>query len=305
MKYNPDDFVIQGTENEFTDQIISNPVSYWKITLRRFVTNRVALVSAFILLIIIILCVIGPSLSGYGFEDINMQIKNSSPNKEHWFGTDQLGRDLFTRVWRGGRVSIIIGVVGAVISAVIGCIYGGIAAYFGGWVDMVMMRIVEIISSIPNLLLVILISVVLDSKSIGTLMFALLITSWCGLARLVRSEMLRISKSEYVMAARLMGVSSFKIVLTHLIPNCMSTIIVNLTFRIPDLIFAEAFLSYVGLGVQSPETSWGALASAASTVYMFYPYQLVFPTLMIALTMLCFILIGDGLRDAMDPKLWR
>lgn len=305
MKYNPDDFVIQGTENEFTDQIISNPVSYWKITLRRFVTNRVALVSAFILLIIIIFCVIGPSLSGYGFEDINMQIKNSSPNKEHWFGTDQLGRDLFTRVWRGGRVSIIIGVVGAVISAVIGCIYGGIAAYFGGWVDMVMMRIVEIISSIPNLLLVILISVVLDSKSIGTLMFALLITSWCGLARLVRSEMLRISKSEYVMAARLMGVSSFKIVLTHLIPNCMSTIIVNLTFRIPDLIFAEAFLSYVGLGVQSPETSWGALASAASTVYMFYPYQLVFPTLMIALTMLCFILIGDGLRDAMDPKLWR
>ena len=136
-------------------------------------------------------------------------------------------------------------------------------------------------------------------------MFALLITSWCGLARLVRSEMLRISKSEYVMAARLMGVSSFKIVLTHLIPNCMSTIIVNLTFRIPGLIFAEAFLSYVGLGVQSPETSWGALASAASTVYMFYPYQLVFPTLMIALTMLCFILIGDGLRDAMDPKLWR
>ncbi len=305
MNYEPNDFVIQGTESEFTDQIISNPVSYWKITLRRFVTNRVALVSAFVLLVIILFCVIGPSLSGYDFEEINMQIKNNSPSREHWFGTDQLGRDLFTRVWRGGRVSILIGVVGAVVSAVIGCIYGGIAAYFGGWVDMIMMRIVEVISSIPNLLLVILISVVLDSKSIGTLMFALLITSWCGLARLVRSEMLRISKSEYVMAARLMGVSSFKIVLTHLIPNCMSTIIVNLTFRIPGLIFAEAFLSYVGLGVQSPETSWGALASAASTVYMFYPYQLVFPTLMIALTMLCFILIGDGLRDAMDPKLWR
>lgn len=305
MNYEPNDFVIQGTESEFTDQIISNPVSYWKITLRRFVTNRVALVSAFVLLVIILFCVIGPSLSGYDFEEINMQIKNNSPSREHWFGTDQLGRDLFTRVWRGGRVSILIGVVGAVVSAVIGCIYGGIAAYFGGWVDMIMMRIVEAISSIPNLLLIILISVVLDSKSIGTLMFALLITSWCGLARLVRSEMLRISKSEYVMAARLMGVSSFKIVLTHLIPNCMSTIIVNLTFRIPGLIFAEAFLSYVGLGVQSPETSWGALASAASTVYMFYPYQLVFPTLMIALTMLCFILIGDGLRDAMDPKLWR
>lgn len=277
MNYEPNDFVIQGTESEFTDQIISNPVSYWKITLRRFVTNRVALVSAFVLLVIILFCVIGPSLSGYDFEEINMQIKNNSPSREHWFGTDQLGRDLFTRVWRGGRVSILIGVVGAVVSAVIGCIYGGIAAYFGGWVDMIMMRIVEVISSIPNLLLVILISVVLDSKSIGTLMFALLITSWCGLARLVRSEMLRISKSEYVMAARLMGVSSFKIVLTHLIPNCMSTIIVNLTFRIPGLIFAEAFLSYVGLGVQSPETSWGALASAASTVYMFYPYQLVFP----------------------------
>lgn len=168
-----------------------------------------------------------------------------------------------------------------------------------------MMRTVEIVSSVPHLLVVIMISIVLDSKSIGTLMFAMLVTSWCGLARLVRSQMLQISQSEYVMAARQLGVGSFKVVLTHLIPNCMSIIIVNMTFSIPGLIFSEAFLSYVGLGVQSPETSWGALASAAAASFLTHPNQLFFPTLMISLTMLCFILIGDGLRDAMDPKLWR
>lgn len=151
----------------------------------------------------------------------------------------------------------MIGVAGALISVVVGCLYGGVSAYLGGAVDTVMMRIVEIISSVPHLLVVIMISIVLDSKSIGTLMFAMLVTSWCGLARLVRSQMLQISQSEYVMAARQLGVGSFKVVLTHLIPNCMSIIIVNMTFSIPGLIFSEAFLSYVGLGVQSPETSWG------------------------------------------------
>lgn len=300
-----DDFVLCGADTANMEQIATPPSSYWKVTLKRFSSNKVALVAAAVMLIIILLCIFGPILSGYEFEQMDMKAKNQGPSLVHLFGTDQLGRDLFTRVCRGGRISIMIGVAGALISVVVGCLYGGVSAYLGGAVDTVMMRIVEIVSSVPHLLVVIMISIVLDSKSIGTLMFAMLVTSWCGLARLVRSQMLQISQSEYVMAARQLGVGSFKVVLTHLIPNCMSIIIVNMTFSIPGLIFSEAFLSYVGLGVQSPETSWGALASAAAASFLTHPNQLFFPTLMISLTMLCFILIGDGLRDAMDPKLWR
>lgn len=300
-----DDFVLCGADTANMEQIATPPSSYWKVTLKRFSSNKVALVAAAVMLIIILLCIFGPILSGYKFEQMDMKAKNQGPSLAHLFGTDQLGRDLFTRVCRGGRISIMIGVAGALISVVVGCLYGGVSAYLGGAVDTVMMRIVEIVSSVPHLLVVIMISIVLDSKSIGTLMFAMLVTSWCGLARLVRSQMLQISQSEYVMAARQLGVGSFKVVLTHLIPNCMSIIIVNMTFSIPGLIFSEAFLSYVGLGVQSPETSWGALASAAAASFLTHPNQLFFPTLMISLTMLCFILIGDGLRDAMDPKLWR
>ena len=300
-----DDFVLCGADTANMEQIATPPSSYWKVTLKRFCSNKVALVAAAVMLIIILLCIFGPILSGYEFEQMDMKAKNQGPSLTHLFGTDQLGRDLFTRVCRGGRISIMIGVAGALISVVVGCLYGGVSAYLGGAVDTVMMRIVEIISSVPHLLVVIMISIVLDSKSIGTLMFAMLVTSWCGLARLVRSQMLQISQSEYVMAARQLGVGSFKVVLTHLIPNCMSIIIVNMTFSIPGLIFSEAFLSYVGLGVQSPETSWGALSSAAAASFLTHPNQLFFPTLMISLTMLCFILIGDGLRDAMDPKLWR
>ena len=300
-----DDFVLCGADTANMEQIATPPSSYWKVTLKRFSSNKVALVAAAVMLIIILLCIFGPILSGYEFEQMDMKAKNQGPSLAHLFGTDQLGRDLFTRVCRGGRISIMIGVAGALISVMVGCLYGGVSAYLGGAVDTVMMRIVEIVSSVPHLLVVIMISIVLDSKSIGTLMFAMLVTSWCGLARLVRSQMLQISQSEYVMAARQLGVGSFKVVLTHLIPNCMSIIIVNMTFSIPGLIFSEAFLSYVGLGVQSPETSWGALASAAAASFLTHPNQLFFPTLMISLTMLCFILIGDGLRDAMDPKLWR
>ncbi len=305
MDISKEDFRFEENQDNETEQIVTPTMSYLKVTMKRFVSNKVALTALVILSIVIFFCIFGPVICGYDYEEINMSIKNQAPDAQHWFGTDQLGRDLFARVWRGGRVSIMIGVFGALITAVVGCVYGGISAYFGGVVDMVMMRIVEIISSVPNLLVVILICMVFDSKGIGTLMFAMLVTGWCGLARLVRSQMLQISSSEYVLAARQMGVSSMKIVLSHLIPNCMSTIIVNLTFRIPGLIFNEAFLSYIGLGVQSPDTSWGALASAASSVYMFHPYQLFFPTFMIAIVMLSFILIGDGLRDAMDPKLWR
>jgi len=252
---------------------------------------------------LIVMVCIGPVISGYNFEQMDTSAINQKPSAEHWFGTDSLGRDLFARVWQGGRVSIMIGVVGAVVASVIGCIYGGIASYFGGIVDDIMMRIVEVLLSIPYLIIVILISVVTDSKSIGTMMLALTLTGWCGIARLVRGQMLQLKSQEYVLAANALGVSPFKTIMRHMIPNTIGIIIVAITFDIPGYIFSEAFLSYIGLGIQPPDTSWGALASAAQQNFMFYPYQLFFPSLMIALTMLSFTLLGDGLRDALDPKL--
>lgn len=296
-------FEIIGTD-DFSGDIIARPkVSYWADAWRRFRENKIALVALIILVIMVIMVIIGPGISGYNFEQMNTDTINQLPSAEHWFGTDDLGRDLFARVFQGGRVSLTIGIVGAVVASVVGSIYGGIASYFGGIVDDIMMRIVEVLLSIPYLLTVILISVVTDSKSIGTMMLALVLTGWCGIARLVRGQMLQLKSQEYILAANALGVSPIKTIMRHMIPNTLGMIIVAITFDIPGYIFSEAFLSYVGLGVQPPDTSWGALASAAQQNFMFYPYQLFFPSLMIALTMLGFTLLGDGLRDALDPKL--
>ena len=296
-------FEIIGTD-DFSGDIIARPkVSYWADAWRRFRENKIALVALIILVIMVIMVIIGPGISGYNFEQMNTDEINQLPSAEHWFGTDDLGRDLFARVFQGGRVSLTIGIVGAVVASVVGSIYGGIASYFGGIVDDIMMRIVEVLLSIPYLLTVILISVVTDSKSIGTMMLALVLTGWCGIARLVRGQMLQLKSQEYILAANALGVSPIKTIMRHMIPTTLGMIIVAITFDIPGYIFSEAFLSYVGLGVQPPDTSWGALASAAQQNFMFYPYQLFFPSLMIALTMLGFTLLGDGLRDALDPKL--
>ena len=300
------DFIIEGAGLKNETRFAAKPVSYLQDAWRRFRKNKVALFSAILLLLIIGMVFLGPVFSPCSIEDVaDTSIRNAAPGAEHIFGTDTLGRDLFVRVCEGGKVSIAIGLAGALISVVAGCIYGGVSALLGGKVDNVMMRIVDILSSVPNILLVILISVVIDSKSVATLLFALTITGWCPTARIVRSQMLGITKSDYVLAARLMGIGNFKIILRHLIPNSISVIIVDLTFRIPGFIFSEAFLSYVGLGVQPPQTSWGALAAGAQSMYQFYPNQLLFPAGMIALTMLAFTLLGDGLRDALDPKLRR
>jgi oligopeptide transport system permease protein len=285
-------------------EIIARPrMSYWQDAWRRLKTNKVAIAAIIVLLIITIMTIIGPYMTGFKFEEIDAYNKNAKPNSVHWFGTDELGRDVFSRVWQAGRTSIIIGIFGAFISTIVGCIYGAIATYFGGRVDNIMMRIVEILTSIPYLIVVILISVILDSRSIGTLLLTLTLTGWCGMARLVRGQMLQIKQQEYIMAAEALGVRPWKIITKHLIPNSLGIVIVAITFDIPGYIFAESFLSYMGLGPQPPATSWGALASAAQQNFIFYPHQLFFPSLMIALTMLSFTLLGDGLRDALDPKL--
>lgn len=288
--------------NNFKNEIYRPSISYWQDAWIRFKKNKVALFAIFVLILMGIMCIIGPYITPYGYEVVNPTNKNLAPSKTYWFGTDMLGRDIFTRIWVGGRVSMTLGIVGAFIDIIIGLIYGGISAYFGGKIDNVMMRILEILASIPYLLMVVLVSMIVG-KGITSLIIAMTITGWCHMARLVRGEIFRIKEQDYIIAAKALGTSPFKIISKHLIPNTLGVMIVAVTFDIPSFIFGEAFLSYVGLGIQSPMTSWGALASGAQKNMEFYPYQLFFPTIMISLTMLSFQLLGDGLRDALDPKL--
>ena len=297
-------FIIEGCSAAEGDKIGRPQTTYWKVAWRRLRQNRLALLALVLLIVIIFFTIFGPSICGYSFEQMSSDM-NKAPSAKHWFGTDSLGRDLFARVWIGGRVSVIIGVVGAVITTIVGAIYGSISAFAGGKVDSVMMRIVEIISSIPYLIVIILLSLMINDSGITSILLALCLVGWCPTARLVRGQILQLASAEYVTAARVLGVSSWKIITRHMIPNTMSVIIVNLTFRIPGYIFSESFLSYVGLGIKTPNTSWGMLASAAQQNMFFYPYQMLFPALMIGLTMLSFTVFGDGLRDALDPKLRR
>ncbi len=299
-------FVIVGADTKNAELIARPRVTYLSDAWRRFKKNKIALIAGFVLCCIILMCIIGPMICPHEFDYIDKTAKNLSPSSDHWFGTDDMGRDLFARVWIGGRISLAIGLCGALICSVIGTLYGGIAAYFGGTADTIMMRIVEILSSTPYMVEVILLSVILGGtglKPLTILIIAMCLTGWTTTARLVRGEMLRIKSMEYVLASESLGVPPMKVIAKHMIPNTFNALIVSITFAIPNFIFSEAFLSYVGLGVKPPDTSWGALCNTAKTAFLFYPYQLIFPGVMIALTMLCFTLMGDGLRDALDPKL--
>lgn len=295
-------FKLISSDDKSSEFIARPVVTYWSDAWRRFRANKAAMVAFVILIILTVMVIIGPIISGYSFKEAVGE-PNQFPSSKFWFGTDEIGRDLFTRLWKGGRISIFIGIVGALISTVIGSIYGAVSAYAGGKVDVVMMRIVEILSSIPYLLLVIVLRLVLKSNGLGTLILAMTITGWCGLARLVRGQILSLKRKDFIMAADVLGVSRRDIVVRHLIPNTINVILVSISFDIPGYIFGEAFLSYLGLGVQAPNTSWGAMAASAQQVFQFYPYQLIFPALLIGLTMLAFTLLGDGLRDALDPNL--
>lgn len=297
----PEMFEIVGADKNAT-RLLRPHISFLEDAWKRFKKNKLAVFGLCLLIFLTIMVIIGPVIAPHPHAETNIKASYHAADKEYWFGADKLGRDYFARVWQGGRVSIFIGVVGALICAVVGCIYGGIASYFGGIVDDIMMRIVEILSSIPYLLVVILLSLALDAKGVKTLLLAMCLTGWTGIARLVRSQMLTLRNSDFILAAKLLGVKPFKIVTSHLIPNTIGIIIVNVTFRVPSLIFSEAFLSFLGLGIQSPDTSWGALCSAAQTVFTFRPYLMFYPAICIALTMLAFTLMGDGLRDALDPR---
>lgn len=220
----------------------------------------------------------------------------------YWFGTDALGRDIFTRVWIGTRVSLLIALVAAMIDMLVGVAYGGISAYFGGRVDNVMQRIIEVLVGIPNLVVVILMIMILD-PGILAIIIALTITGWTGMARIVRGQVLKLKNQEFVLASRTLGSSHTRILSKHLIPNTVGMIIINTMFTIPSAIFFEAFLSFIGLGLQAPDASLGTLINEGFKALQINPHIMIFPAMVMSLVMIGFNILADGLRDALDPKM--
>lgn len=291
-----------GVDEQSSETIVRPSISYWQDAVRRLKKNKVAMISLFFLIFIILMCIFAPYIYPHPYNEQNIEITNQGPTLEHIFGLDDLGRDIFARIWMGGRVSLAIGIVGALVSLVVGTLYGGISGFCGGIVDDIMMRILEVLVGIPYMVVVIVVSLWFG-KGMTSLMIALCLTSWTGLARLVRGQIIELKESEYVMAARALGTPPFKIIVKHLLPNTLSVIIINTTFSVPSFIFSEAFLSFLGMGIQPPLTSWGAMAALGQQQMTYYPHELIFPALAISVTMLAFNLLGDGLRDAFDPKL--
>lgn len=284
------------------DKMSRPSLTYWSDAWRRFRGNKVAMVSAVILILIIGMAIFQPMFSKYTYDQQDWFAINQSPSADHWFGTDELGRDIFVRCWEGARVSLMIAFIVAVLNGTIGILYGGIAGYFGGVADNLMMRFCELIASIPQMLWVVLLILIMK-PGVFPIILAIAATGWIGMARLFRGQVFSLKESEFVMASRTMGAGSLHIIMKHLLPNAMSPIIISMANVIPSAIFSEAFLSYIGLGVPLPTASWGVLASDGANKLLSYPYQLLFPSLLICITMLCFNLMGDGLRDALDPRM--
>ena len=288
-----------------TAGVASGPsLSYWQDAWLRLKKDKAAMLGLIFILALLLFAIIGPAFSSYSYEDQNFMQANLSPSAEHWFGTDSQGRDLFVRVLYGARISLSIGIVASLINLVIGVIYGGISGYAGGRTDRIMMNIVDILYSVPTLLYVILLMVVFK-PGLMNIFVALGISYWLQMARIVRCEVLKLKEQEFVLAAKSVVAGSSRILVKHLIPNAVGAIIVSLSMSIPDAIFTEAFLSFIGLGVSAPMASWGVLASDGVNSIRVFPFQLFFPALAISLTMLAFNFLSDGLRDALDPKMRR
>lgn len=298
----PEMFERVGTKGLSGEKITKPSLTYWKDVWRRFKENKLALFGLLLLVLVVLVIYIGPKLSGMDYQYIDTDYKELKPNSTYWFGTDDLGRDIFTRVCVGGRISIKIGLYCTLVMFVIGSFLGAIAGLKGGVIDDIIMRFAEFIGNLPYLIIVVLLSLVMG-RSNFSLIFAMSITSWVGTTRMVRGQILQIKEMDYVQAATALGAGTNRIIFKHLLPNVLGIIMVSITMAVPGFIFSEAFLSYIGLGVRAPETSWGALASAGQQRLMFAPHELLFPCLMIVLTILAFHLIGDGLTDALDPKL--
>lgn len=300
-KLNSSDFEVVGSRTEESEALAKKSISFWSEVFRRFLRNKLALVGFITLFIIILGAIFGPIFSEFTYRQQNGEY-NVAPNGTYWFGTDDLGRDIFTRVWVGARISIFIGIAAAVIDLIVGVAWGAIAGLKGGRTDEIMMRIADILTAIPYLLVVIILLVVMQ-PGLVPMIIALSLTGWVNMARITRSEILKLKNQEYVLAARTLGAKNMHLIRKHLLPNALGAILVTMTLTIPNAIFTEAFLSYLGLGVPAPLASWGTMANDGYPALTNAPWRLLFPALLISLTIFAFNAIGDGLRDALDPKL--
>lgn len=290
-------------EGELDDEELApKDAGYWKTACKIFLKNKMGVFSAIVLIVMIIFCMAGENLRPYGVQDQNTAIKNEAPSKDHWFGTDQLGRDIFVRVCHGGQVSIEIGLFASLIVSLIGVIYGSISGYLGGRTDMIMMRLVEVFKGIPHLVIVILLSIILDVKGILPLLLAMTIVGWVNTAQVVRGQVKQLKGQEFIMAAECLGVPARRIISHHIIPNMMGMVVVAITLDIPTFIFEEAFLSFIGLGLKNPAVSWGILISLAQPNLVHYPYQVAFPAIAISVAMVALNIFGNAWKEAFDPK---
>jgi oligopeptide transport system permease protein len=299
----PDLFRSADIDAQEGEIIAGPPVGFWKDAWRRLKKNRGALISLAILVAVFAVAfVIGPLVSPHSPYEQGMSQRYLGPTSDYWFGTDKFGRDMWTRVWAGTRVSLYIGLLAALLDIFVGVVYGAVSGFLGGRMDDVMQRGIEILNGIPYLIVAIL-AMVVFKPGIITISIALGITGWTFMARIVRGRMLQLKDQEFALASRSLGASGFRLVWKHLIPNSLGLIVINLMFTIPTAIFAEAFLSFIGLGIQVPEASLGSLISDGTAELRFHPYLLWLPAAVFCLLMICFNLLGDGLRDALDPKM--
>lgn len=298
----PDELFELLPEDEKNSEFVAVATkTYFQDAWGRFKKNKLALIGLIFIVLMVVGAIVVPMLSPYAYDTQDMLARNKGCSWAHPFGTDKFGRDILVRVMYGARISLSVGFAAAALNLVIGVVYGGICGYIGGKVDMILMRIVDILYSVPTLLYVILIMLVFGSN-IFSVLLAICISSWVGMARQVRAQVLSLKQQEFSLAAYVIGASKPRILFKHLIINCMGPIIVNTTMMVPSAIFTEAFLAFVGIGISIPMASWGTMANEARAVMMLYPMQIVWPVAAICLTMLSLHFIGDGMSEALDPK---
>ncbi len=297
-----DDMFEKLSDSEKNNEFIAvQSKTYFQDAWAHFKKNKLALVSLCFLLVMVALAILVPLLSPYTYDGQDLTLRNDPPSLSHPLGTDKFGRDIFVRLMYGARISLSVGFAAAFINLFLGVVYGGVCGYFGGKLDMVLMRIADIIYSIPSMLYVIMVMLIFGSN-IFSVLLALSVSGWIGMARQVRTQVMSLKEREYAQAARVMGASHRRILFKHLITNSIGPIIVNTTLMVPQAIFTEAFLAFVGIGISIPQSSWGTMANEARSLIQSYPIQMLWPVLAISLTMLSLNFIGDGLNEALDPR---
>ncbi|MGF1683787.1 oligopeptide ABC transporter permease OppC [Photobacterium minamisatsumaniensis] len=289
---------------KFSEQLDIEGRSLWQDARIRFMRNKAAMISLAILTMITLAVIFGPMFSSYAFDDTDWYALHAAPSlgaEGHFFGTDSLGRDLYTRTLVGGRISLMVGIMGAFVAVTIGTLYGAASGYIGGRTDRVMMRVIEILYSIPFMFFVIVL-VTFFGRNIMLIFVAIGAISWLDMARIVRGQTLSLRSKEFIEAAHVSGVSQWRIITRHIVPNVLGIVAVYSTLLVPSMILTESFLSFLGLGVQEPMTSWGALLQEGAQTMEVAIWQLLFPAAFMVVTLFCFNYVGDGLRDALDPK---